>query len=218
MFVPDPPTTAHRTTPLLRLAPVAPGRIDFEALFGRRAPVELEVGTGKGRFLLLAASAKPEIDFVGVEYGRTYVETTIERLAKRGVSNVRVAHDEAFHFLRERIADESVAAVHVYFPDPWPKRRHRKRRFLRLEVIDDIARILHEGGLLRVVTDHAEYAQSARALLLAHPCFDDAGSAAALWSLPGMDDYTTVGVTNFEIKYRRQGRPIHRFAFARRPR
>lgn len=216
MHVPDLPIASQRMDDVVRLdASAIEGRFDAVSTFGRAAPLELEIGTGKGRFLLLAASAKPECDFLGIEYVRSYAETAIERLGKRALTNVRVVHAEAVSFLKERLEDASVSALHIYFPDPWPKQRHRKRRFIRPEVLDELARLLVDRGLLRFVSDHAEYASSARALLTQHPAFTSAGSGAEFWSLPGMADFTTAGVTNFEIKYRRQGRPLHRFAFAR---
>jgi tRNA (guanine-N7-)-methyltransferase len=104
----------------------------------------------------------------------------------------------------------------VYFPDPWPKKRHHKRRFFQRGALEHLARALRPGALLRVVTDHSEYGMLIRRLLEASPDFEDAGADAALWELPGMGDYTVLGVTNFEIKYRREGRPILRLAWRRR--
>lgn len=217
MILPDLPISPQRTHALVGMTlPDAGGPLDFAALFGDRKPVELEIGVGKGRFLLLAASSRPEVNFVGVEYARRYLAQATDRVAKRGLTNVRLIHTEAFSFLRERVPDGSLAGLHVYFPDPWPKKRHHKRRFYRPEVVAELARVLMPGGLLRSATDHPEYAPVIRAAVDAHPDFQDAGKDAALWVLPGMGDYTHLGVTNFEIKYLREGRPIHRFAWRRR--
>ncbi|MDQ7087892.1 MAG: tRNA (guanosine(46)-N7)-methyltransferase TrmB [Acidobacteriota bacterium] len=179
-------------------------------------PVELEIGVGKGRFLLLAAAARPETNFIGIEVARAYHEKTLDRLAKRALTNVRLVHGEAGHFVARCLGPASLAAIHVYFPDPWPKKRHHKRRLIRPAVLEHFARVLAPGGLLRVVTDHADYALVIGEVLTANPEFEKAAATPGLWELPGMGDYTTGGVTNFEIKYRREGRPIHRFAFLRR--
>lgn len=191
------------------------GRLDLAALFGNDHDVELEVGIGKGRFILLAAAARPDVNWIGIEYAARYFEQSLDRVAKRSYPNVRLLLGDAVPFVRDRLPDAGLAACHVYFPDPWPKKRHHKRRFFRPDMLDEVARVLRPGGLLRAATDHPEYAAAIREAMAAHTAFEDAGGAAA-WDLPGMADYTEHGVTNFEIKYRREGRPIHRFAWIRR--
>lgn len=213
----DLPVVPHRNDDLVRLELPEPiERLDLARLFGNPRDVELEVGVGKGRFLLLAASARPEVNFLGVEYAHRYYLRALDRLSKRGFQNVRLAYANVVPLLANGLADASLAACHVYFPDPWPKKRHNKRRFFRADVLDEVARTLRAGGLLRAATDHPEYAAIIRETVGAHAAFEDAGPDRALWELPGMGDYTTLGVTNFEIKYRREGRPIHRFAWYRR--
>lgn len=217
MTIPDLPLSPKRTHDLVEVVfPEDPRPLVFHDLFGNDRPVEMEIGVGKGRFILLAASSRPETNFLGVEYARRYLQRAIDRVAKRGLTNVRLIHTEAISFLRERVPSASLAGIHVYFPDPWPKKRHHKRRFFRPEVVAELARILIPGGLLRCATDHADYAPVIREAVESHPAFLDAGPDAALWELPGMGDYTQLGVTNFEIKYLREGRPIHRFAWRRR--
>jgi tRNA (guanine-N7-)-methyltransferase len=212
----DPPLSASRTDALVRLAlPPEAGRLDLSAMFGNDRPVELEIGVGKGRFLLLAATAQPEVNFIGIEYARRYWSQAVDRVGKRGLTNVRLVLGEAASIVATRLADASIAACHVYFPDPWPKKRHHKRRFFRKEVIDELARVLRGDALLRAVTDHPDYAAVIREVMDQHAAFTAEGRDAALWTLPGMGDYTLLGVTNFEIKYRREGRPIHRFAWRR---
>ncbi len=217
MTLPDLPVTGERTHDLVRLElPPEPARLHLEELFGNANPVELEIGVGKGRFILLAAWARRDVNFLGIEVARKYLERAIDRVGKRGLVNVRLVHAEAYAFLRDRLPDECLAAIHVYFPDPWPKKRHHKRRLFRPAVVEEFARVLRPGGLLRAVTDHPDYAPVIRETMEASPAFEDAGRDASLWELPGMGDYTTLGVTNFEIKYRREGRPIQRFAWRRR--
>ncbi|HHN74368.1 MAG TPA: tRNA (guanosine(46)-N7)-methyltransferase TrmB [Acidobacteria bacterium] len=214
---PDLPIADRRTDDLIRLTlPDPPTVIDLPHLFGNDHPVEMEIGVGKGRFLLLAAAARPTTNFIGIEVARAYYEKTLDRLAKRALTNVRLVHGEAGSFVEHCLGPASLAAIHVYFPDPWPKKRHHKRRLIRPAVLEHFARVLTPGGLLRVVTDHADYALVIREALTAAADFEKAPATADLWKLPGMGDYTTLGVTNFEIKYRREGRPIHRFAFQRR--
>ncbi len=217
MTLPDLPVSEARTHDLVRLElPPGSAPLELARLFGNENPVELEIGVGKGRFVLLAAWSRRDVNFLGVEYARKYLEKAIDRVGKRGLTNVRLVHAEAYSFVRDRLPDRSLAAIHVYFPDPWPKKRHHKRRLFRPEVVAEFARVLRPGGLVRAVTDHPDYAPVIREVMAASPDFEDAGRDPSLWELPGMGDYTTLGVTNFEIKYRREGRPIQRFAWRRR--
>ena len=216
MSLPDLPCASTRTDDLIRLdLERFEGRLDLPALFGNPRDVELEIGTGKGRFLLLAASSRPETNFLGLEYARAYAERTVERIGKRGLTNVRVARAEAADFLARRLAEDSLAGMHIYFPDPWPKKRHHKRRLIRPEVVARMAQVLRPGGLIRVVTDHPDYARVMREVFGADSRFADESADTALWVLPGMERYLGPGVTNFEIKYRRQGRPLHRMIWRR---
>ena len=217
MMLPDLPCAATRTDETIRLElPETGGLLDLAALFGNDHDVELEIGTGKGRFLLLAASARRDVNFIGLEYARAYAAKTIERLGKRGLTNVRVARAEAADFMARRLGAAALAGIHVYFPDPWPKKRHHKRRLIRPAVLSEMARVLRPGSLVRLVTDHPEYAAVMREVFGADPRFEDESGSIELWHLPGMEAYTAPGVTNFEIKYRRQGRPIHRMIWRRR--
>jgi tRNA (guanine-N7-)-methyltransferase len=216
MTIPDLPPAERRTHELVRGTPAGGGGpLDLGALFGNDRPVELEVGVGKGRFIMLAAVAKPETNFIGVEYARKFLERAIDRVGKRGVENVRLFHAEAVSFFADRLADHSVSAAHFYFPDPWPKKRHHKRRFFRTEALDQLARVLLPGALFRSVTDHGEYAEVIREIVGSHAAFKGEPDDDRLWKLPGMGEYTALGVTNFEIKYRREGRDLQRFAWRR---
>ena len=112
---------------------MSPAPLDWLALFGNANPVEIEVGFGKGLFLLNESRRQPQTNFLGIEVERKYVLLTADRLARRGAANVRLACTDAHWLLRDRVRAGSVAAVHVYFPDPWWKHRHRKRRLLTVE-------------------------------------------------------------------------------------
>jgi tRNA (guanine-N7-)-methyltransferase len=190
--------------------PGAPAPLDWRAVFGDDHPVEVEVGCGKGLFLLNASAACPGVNFLGVEIVRKYQLLTATRLAKRRRANVRVACADARAFLRERVAAGSVQAVHVYFPDPWWKKRHQKRRVFTEQFAAECARVLRPGGTLYVATDVADYAQLVRELVAGH---------TALRELPPPEERDPAHdldyLTNFERKFRKEGRPIHRVCYGK---
>ncbi len=199
------------------------GRIDPRNWFPTRRdnpsrPFEIEIGSGKGTFLLEQATAQPGTDFLGIEWAREFYLYTADRVRRRQLPNVRVLHTDATEFLRWRVPDGIVDVVHLYFSDPWPKPRHHKKRVVQDRFLADVRRVLKPGGELRVVTDHAEL----WAWDQAH--FDrwiDTDSTT-----PGYDgpkpaftrhDFTApeaagpdelVG-SNFERKFREEGRAFH---------
>jgi tRNA (guanine-N7-)-methyltransferase len=133
------------------------GRIDFAAIFGRRGPVHVEIGTGRASFLLNQAKNYPEINFLGIEWASRYCRYAVDRVGRWDVANVKIIRTEAATFLSEFIADESVDCFHIYFPDPWPKSRHHKRRFFSETNLNQMMRCLKKGGIIQAATDHAEY-------------------------------------------------------------
>ena len=175
-------------------------------LFGREAPLEIELGTGKARFLIEAARRQPAHDFLGIERALSYYRFSRERLARSGLGNARVLRADGRLFVTTSIAPASVYAFHVYFPDPWPKKRQRKRRLLDALFLDVLASRLVPGGLLRVATDHPGYAGELAVLLQTVRELEDAG-----W-----DSMPAPPPTHYEIKYREEGRPIRRFLLRRR--
>jgi tRNA (guanine-N7-)-methyltransferase len=185
-----------------------PGPLDWREVFGNDHPVEVEVGSGKGLFLVTESQARPGVNFFGIEVVRKYQLFTATRLATRGLRNVRVACADARVVLRDRVATGSVQGVHVYFPDPWWKTRHHKRRVFTDEFAAQCARVLAPGGVLYVATDVADYAAMVRATVGAH---------TALRELPGPAEHEPEHdldyLTNFERKFRREGRAIHRMAY-----
>ncbi len=201
-FSPDAPRARPET---LNDAP-----LNWQDLFGNDHPVELEVGFGKGLFLLTAAQSHPEINYVGVEIVRKYQLFTATRLAKRGVRNVRVICADVRLFLPRYVGAASLQAVHVYFPDPWWKKRHHKRRVFTAEFVAECARILKPRGQLHAVTDVEEYAAVMSALLTDQP---------ALTPLPPLSEkepsHDLDYLTNFERKFRQQGKPIYRLRYER---
>jgi tRNA (guanine-N7-)-methyltransferase len=140
---------------------VPPGNtpLDLAALFGRVAPVVVEIGFGNGASLLSMAAAQPDHDFIGVEVHRPGVGQLLMQLAAQGLTNVRVVCDDATEFLQQRVADGALDAVHLYFPDPWPKSRHHKRRLVQAEFVQRVRRTLRPGGYLHMATDWQPYAE-----------------------------------------------------------
>ncbi|MDR3199775.1 MAG: tRNA (guanosine(46)-N7)-methyltransferase TrmB [Planctomycetaceae bacterium] len=136
-----------------------------EAIFGCSSPLELEIGSGKGLFLRRIADQFPERHFIGIEIGQKYARFSAARLYDRSNRNAVIVCGDAADILHDRIPDNILAAVHVYFPDPWWKRAHRKRRILRLEVLRLIERRLQPGGVFHFWTDVEEYFLSTLRLL-----------------------------------------------------
>lgn len=118
------------------------GRIDLAAVFGRQGAVHVEIGSGKAGFLLSQAMAQPEANFLGIERPRKYYRYGVDRIGRWALTNVRIVRTDAAEFLARFVGDESVDCFHVYFPDPWPKRRHQKRRFFCQANLDEVVRTL----------------------------------------------------------------------------
>ncbi|HEX3726286.1 MAG TPA: tRNA (guanosine(46)-N7)-methyltransferase TrmB, partial [Pirellulales bacterium] len=130
--------------------------LDPVAMFGREVPLEIEVGCGKGLFLCAAATGEPTSDFLGIEILGKYARYTAARLASRQVANAKLIHGDAQAFFRDWVGGASLAAVHVYFPDPWWKARHKKRRVMSEQFLADVERTLVPGGTLHFWTDVEE--------------------------------------------------------------
>ena len=145
--------------------------LDYTAVFGRRAPVTLEIGFGNGESLLDMAQAAPEQDFIGIEVHRPGVGHLLLGIEQRGLTNLRVVNDDAVPFLRERIPPASLARLLLYFPDPWHKTRHHKRRIVQPEFAALVAERLQPGGIWHLATDWAPYAEHMRAVLDSCPAF-----------------------------------------------
>ena len=128
-----------------------------DALFDRSAPLEVEIGSGKGMFLERAAVAAPEHDFLGIEVSRKYARFSAARLAKRELVNARMIVGDAERVVTEFLPDEAAIAVHIYFPDPWWKKRHHRRRIMNEQFLRETHRVLARGGTLHFWTDVEEY-------------------------------------------------------------
>jgi tRNA (guanine-N7-)-methyltransferase len=132
-------------------------KIDFTGIFGRRTAVHVEIGSGKGTFLVHQARAHPDVNFLGIEWARKYYRYAVDRIGRWGLQNVRILRADAATFLRDFVHEESVDCFHIYFPDPWPKKRHHKRRLLQSSNVDMLIQCLKPSGEIRIATDHEEY-------------------------------------------------------------
>lgn len=197
---------APRADPLAAL-PV----IDFSQLFDNDNPVELEVGCGKGLFLLNAALASPSTNFLGIEIVRKYQLFTATRIALRKIPNVLVACGDGKAFLRDRVPARSLQTIHVYYPDPWWKTRHHKRRLFTAEFVELCVRSLQPGGGLSLATDVPEYFAVMLSLCRSHPRLSEAAPPETLEATHDLDY-----LTNFERKARKQGKPVFRALFTSR--
>ncbi len=265
-----------------------PSLRSWSELFGNDHPVELEIGVGKGNFLVRRAMAHPERNFFGIEWANEFYKIALDRIERRGLSNARVIRADARQFMLDLCPRDSLLCLHIYHPDPWPKKRHNRRRLIQAPFLEcAVERLLPPGhatigalpptpglpsgeavgGRLAIQTDHAEYFEQIRAVIAAQPRlraveFNDPAWLAgvpefALRDEGGEGRVRTSGevrvqsvelktdpgaasrdegaecdsshsqlctrnsklafgaATNFEIKYRREGRPIYQLACVR---
>ena len=182
--------------------------MSFETLFGNDNPVELEIGMGKGTFLTEQAMSRKETNFFGIEWANWFFRYASDRLRRNGCAgNARTVRAEAGFFLTEFVPPASLSVLHIYFPDPWPKDRHHKRRLIQPKFVPVIRRVLKPGGRLQVVTDHAGYWSEN-----IEPTIRQSGLRIVDYARPDSAGDGEVVGTNFERKYRRQGRPFHAIA------
>jgi len=153
--------------------------IDLRALFGRDVPVIIEIGTGNGDVLVRLAAQQPECDFLGVEVFRPGVGQLLRQVRDLGLTNVRVALDDAVHVLERRIPPASLTKILIFFPDPWPKKRHHKRRLLQPAFAHTAALALIPGGQLHVATDWEDYAEHIRDVLEHEPLLSNTADGYA---------------------------------------
>jgi tRNA (guanine-N7-)-methyltransferase len=177
-------------------------RLDLAHLFGNTNRVVLEIGSGKGRFLISSAIEQSAVNFIGIEKSLHYHRVIRDRVLKRGLTNVRLINFDAFVVLRDMVPDASLSEIHIYFPDPWPRKREQKRRIIRAEALAEMRRALVPGGSGIYVTDHREYFEIAAPLI--------AELFRAESRIPGPDDPPR---TNYEAKYREEGREIYEVRF-----
>lgn len=168
------------------LLPFQPQPPDFTALFGRRAPLILEIGSGMGQATAAIAAAHPEQDYLAVEVHPPGIGSLLQLIARREIGNLRLIQHDAVAVLTHMIPDGALAGIHIFFPDPWPKQRHHKRRLIQPEFTALLARKLAVGGYLHLATDWADYALHMLRVLDATPGLANAHGPGTAAPDPGM--------------------------------
>jgi len=184
--------------------------LDLNACFGREAPRTLEIGFGNGDALACLAQQEPASDFLGVEVHRPGVGHLLLELERRELDNVRVICADAVQVLADGLPDASLDRVLVFFPDPWPKKRHHKRRIVQPALVDQLARTLRPGGLLHLATDWEDYARHMLEVMGEIARFRNLAGAGAFAPRPGYRP-----VTRFEQRGRRLGHRVWDLLFER---
>lgn len=174
--------------------------LEIERLIPDRRYWELEIGFGKGRYLLKRAQEEPSAGFVGIELASQYFRLAVRRARHRRLGNVLMLRGEALYLLAACLPETFVRAVHVYFPDPWPKSRHHKRRLFEPENLDLLLRVLSPGGALYFATDHLPYGRLVEGLLRSHPRL----------RVVRRRRWPDGARTNYEAKYSEEGRSVLR--------
>jgi tRNA (guanine-N7-)-methyltransferase len=189
--------------------PFSPTLLDFDQAFGRSAPRVLEIGFGMGETTAAIARARPAEDYLGIEVHAPGVGSLLKRIDELGLGNVRVIRHDAAEVVAAMIPPASLAAIHVFFPDPWPKKRHHKRRLVSPPFVRELALRLAPGGCLHLATDWEDYAHSMLATLAAEPLL--VNIAADFAPRP---DYRPL--TKFEARGVRLGHDVWDVIFRRR--
>ena len=174
--------------------------LNWRELYGNQNPVEVELGIGKGRFIIAAAQRHAGVNYLGIDWANKYLKIAHERCLKRALTNVRLARADAREFVEFFVLADSVRAVHIYFPDPWPKKRHHKRRLINPAFLGEIARILNPGGRLWLATDHDDYFEA----------MEEAVSDCACLRRVQPETAKDGVRTNYEDKFLARGIEIHR--------
>jgi tRNA (guanine-N7-)-methyltransferase len=183
--------------------------IDFSAAFGRKAPVVLEIGCGMGETTAAIAAASPQNNYLGIEVHPPGLGNLCKLAALQDLQNLRLIAHDAVDVVQRMIPEESLAGIHIFFPDPWPKKRHHKRRLIQAPFAAELARRLAPGGYLHCATDWEEYAGQMLAVLLAEPALQNTaeGYAPRPASRP---------ITKFERRGQRLGHGVWDLLFTKK--
>ncbi len=173
--------------------------LDLKALFGNDQPVILEIGFGNGESLLQMAAENPEQNFIGIEVHRPGVGHLLHLIQQQGIQNLRVMNHDAIDILQNQIPEHSLSRVQLYFPDPWHKKKHNKRRIVQPAFLDTLAKLLRTDGKIHFATDWEPYAEQMMATLEQHPLFENSQPAGQFTPKP---DYRP------ETKFERRGQRL----------
>ena len=182
--------------------------LDFAAVFGRDAPTVLEIGFGMGETTAAIAQAHPETNYLGIEVHSPGVGSLLKLIAERGLANVRIVQYDAVEVVEHMIAPATAAGIHIFFPDPWPKKRHHKRRLIRAPFVHVLASCLAPGGYLHLATDWEAYAQQMLDVLNQEPLLVNTVPDYA----PRPDHRP---LTKFEQRGRKLGHPVWDLVYRR---
>lgn len=183
---------------------------DLTAVFGRVADTVVEIGFGMGGSLVAMAKAAPEVNFIGIEVHRAGIGSLVAALHDEGVHNVRVAPFDAVDVFKHCLADESLAGVQLFFPDPWPKKRHQKRRLVQSEFIHRLVKKIKMGAFLHCATDWEDYAQQMLSVLSSEPLLKNADDGGGYMPRPERRP-----LTKFEQRGNRLGHGVWDLIFER---
>jgi len=187
------------------------GFLDFAGLFGNVRPVVLEIGFGNGDATWQMAQQSPQENFIGVEVHKPGVGHLLLNLREKAIENVRIACEDAVVFLRERVTVSSLGGVRVFFPDPWPKKRHHKRRIVKAEFVTLLAEKVQTGGIVHFATDWQNYAEHMLEVLQQNPAFENLSDTGDYCSRP-----TWRPMTRYEKRGKRLGHEVYDLLFLRR--
>jgi tRNA (guanine-N7-)-methyltransferase len=188
--------------------PYSPETLNLAQAFGRDAPKILEIGFGMGESTAAIAQAHPENDYLALEVHSPGVGSLLKQIEEKGLTNIRIIQHDAVEVLRDMIADGSLDGVHIFFPDPWHKKRHNKRRLIQSPFVAQLAKKLRAGGYLHVATDWQDYAEQVLAVLAAEPLLCNTASDYA-----PRPDYRPL--TKFEQRGLRLGHGVWDILFKR---
>ena len=190
-----------------------PSLLDFNTVFSNSNPVILEIGFGNGELLAQQAEKYPSYNYLGIEVHRPGIGRLLQNLEKRGLNNVRIMPDDAMEILRSRIPENSLQEIWLFFPDPWPKKKHHKRRIVNAEFLELVAKTLMDGGLFRFATDWQDYANWTKELIHTDKRFSTLNDKNRFSA-----EFGERPVTKFERRGTRLGHGINDMAFERQQR
>ncbi|MCP4717173.1 MAG: tRNA (guanosine(46)-N7)-methyltransferase TrmB [Deltaproteobacteria bacterium] len=188
----------------VRLARFEKG-FSWNEVFGNARPVVLELGCGKGRFIIRSAGDNPDTNFFGIEKSQKYVRLINQRARRAGIANLRLLSTDGAYFVARYVPAASVQACHIFFPDPWPKKRHLRRRLVNSAMVEELQRILLPGGRLYYKTDFQDYYEQMLEVTRACPGFEELYSRTVTSAEADPEEADT----HYERRYLIEGRPIY---------